>query len=173
MIDETITFKKINIAVITLSDTRKKSDDKSGNTLKDLILQKGHDVSHYQIIEDEPEIFIPIIQGLTNSVENDVIITTGGTGLTGRDNTIDALKKVSQIEIPGFGELFRQLSYQKIGTSTIQSRASAFLLNQTYIFCLPGSTSAVRDAWNDILFHQLDIRHKPCNFIELIPRLDE
>ena len=173
MIDETITFKKINIAVITLSDTRKKSDDKSGNTLKDLILQKGHDVSHYQIIEDEPEIFIPIIQGLTNSVENDVIITTGGTGLTGRDNTIDALKKISQIEIPGFGELFRQLSYQKIGTSTIQSRASAFLLNQTYIFCLPGSTSAVRDAWNDILFHQLDIRHKPCNFIELIPRLDE
>ena len=122
---------------------------------------------------DEPEIFIPIIQGLTNSVENDVIITTGGTGLTGRDNTIDALKKISQIEIPGFGELFRQLSYQKIGTSTIQSRASAFLLNQTYIFCLPGSTSAVRDAWNDILFHQLDIRHKPCNFIELIPRLDE
>ena len=173
MIDETITFKKINIAVITLSDTRKASDDKSGNTLKDLILQKGHDVSHYQIIEDEPENFIPIIQGLTNSFENDVIITTGGTGLTGRDNTIDALRKVSQIEIPGFGELFRQLSYQKIGTSTIQSRASAFLLNQTYIFCLPGSTSAVRDAWNDILFHQLDIRHKPCNFIELIPRLDE
>ena len=173
MIDETITFKKINIAVITLSDTRKESDDKSGNTLKDLILQKGHDVSHYQIIEDEPEIFIPIIQDLTNSVENDVIITTGGTGLTGRDNTIDALKKISQIEIPGFGELFRQLSYQKIGTSTIQSRASAFLLNQTYIFCLPGSTSAVRDAWDDILFHQLDIRHKPCNFIELIPRLDE
>ena len=173
MIDETITFEKINIAVITLSDTRKESDDKSGNTLKDLILQKGHDVSHYQIIEDEPEIFIPIIQGLTNSVENDVIITTGGTGLTGRDNTIDALKKISQIEIPGFGELFRQLSYQKIGTSTIQSRASAFLLNQTYIFSLPGSTSAVRDAWNDILFHQLDIRHKPCNFIELIPRLDE
>ena len=173
MIDETITFKKINIAVITLSDTRKEGDDKSGNTLKDLILQKGHDVSHYQIIEDEPKIFMPIIQGLTNSVENDVIITTGGTGLTGRDNTIDALKKISQTEIPGFGELFRHLSYKKIGTSTIQSRASAFLLNQTYIFCLPGSTSAVRDAWNDILFHQLDIRHKPCNFIELIPRLDE
>ena len=85
----------------------------------------------------------------------------------------DALKKISQIEIPGFGELFRQLSYQKIGTSTIQSRASAFLLNQTYIFCLPGSTSAVRDAWDDILFHQLDIRHKPCNFVEIMPRLQE
>ena len=173
MIDEKITFKQINIAVITLSDTRKESDDKSGNTLKELILKKGLSVSHYQIIEDEPKLFIPIIQKLTASVEHDVIITSGGTGLTGRDNTIDALKKISQVEIPGFGELFRQLSYKKIGTSTIQSRASAFLLNQTYIFCLPGSTSAVRDAWNDILFHQLDIRHKPCNFVELIPRLDE
>ena len=173
MIDEKITFKQINIAVITLSDTRKESDDKSGNTLKELIQKKGHSVSHYQIIEDEPELFIPIIQELTASIEHDVIITSGGTGLTGRDNTIDALKKISQVEIPGFGELFRQLSYKKIGTSTIQSRASAFLLNQTYIFCLPGSTSAVRDAWNDILFHQLDIRHKPCNFVELIPRLDE
>ena len=173
MIDEKITFKQINIAVITLSDTRKESDDKSGNTLKELILKKGHSVSQYQIIEDEPKIFIPIIQKLTASIEHDVIITSGGTGLTGRDNTIDALKKISQVEIPGFGELFRQLSYKKIGTSTIQSRASAFLLNQTYIFCLPGSTSAVRDAWNDILFHQLDIRHKPCNFVELIPRLDE
>ena len=173
MIDEKITFKQINIAVITLSDTRKESDDKSGNALKELILKKGHSVSHYQIIEDEPKLFIPIIQKLTASIEHDVIITSGGTGLTGRDNTIDALKKISQVEIPGFGELFRQLSYKKIGTSTIQSRASAFLLNQTYIFCLPGSTSAVRDAWNDILFHQLDIRHKPCNFVELIPRLDE
>ena len=173
MIDEKITFKQINIAVITMSDTRKESDDKSGNTLKELIQKKGHSVSHYQIIEDEPKLFIPIIQKLTASIEHDVIITSGGTGLTGRDNTIDALKKISQVEIPGFGELFRQLSYKKIGTSTIQSRASAFLLNQTYIFCLPGSTSAVRDAWNDILFHQLDIRHKPCNFVELIPRLDE
>ena len=173
MIDEKINFKKINIAVITLSDTRSYNDDKSGNTLKELIIKKGHKVSHYQIIKDEPSILTPIIENLAKSDEHHVIITTGGTGLTGRDNTIDAIKKISEIEIPGFGELFRQLSYKKIGTSTIQSRTSAFLINKKYIFCLPGSTSAVRDAWNDILFYQLDIRHKPCNFIELIPRLDE
>ena len=173
MIDERINFKKINIAVITLSDTRSYNDDKSGNTLKELIIEKGHEVSHYQIIKDEPSILTPIIENLAKSDEHHVIITTGGTGLTGRDNTIDAIKKISELEIPGFGELFRQLSYKKIGTSTIQSRTSAFLINKKYIFCLPGSTSAVRDAWNDILFYQLDIRHKPCNFIELIPRLDE
>ena len=173
MIDEKINFKKINIAVITLSDTRSYNDDKSGNTLKELIIEKGHEVSHYQIIKDEPSILTPIVENLAKSDEHHVIITTGGTGLTGRDNTIDAIKKISEIEIPGFGELFRQLSYKKIGTSTIQSRTSAFLINKKYIFCLPGSTSAVRDAWNDILFYQLDIRHKPCNFIELIPRLDE
>ena len=173
MIDEKINFKKINIAVITLSDTRSYNDDKSGNALKELIIEKGHEVSHYQIIKDEPSILTPIVENLAKSDEHHVIITTGGTGLTGRDNTIDAIKKISEIEIPGFGELFRQLSYKKIGTSTIQSRTSAFLINKKYIFCLPGSTSAVRDAWNDILFYQLDIRHKPCNFIELIPRLDE
>ena len=105
--------------------------------------------------------------------EIDVIITTGGTGLTGRDNTIDNIKSISEIEIPGFGELFRQISFQKVGTSAIQSRSSAFLVNKTYVFCLPGSKSAVQDAWKEILFYQLDIRHKPCNFVELIPRLDE
>ena len=173
MINEKIDFKKINIAIITLSDTRKYENDKSGKTLKELIIKKGHEVSHYQIIEDEPSIFIPIVEKLTKSKNHDVVITTGGTELTGRDNTIDAIKKISEIEIPGFGELFRQLSYNKIGTSTIQSRSSAFLVNKKYIFCLPGSSSAVRDAWNDILFYQLDVRHKPCNFIELIPRLDE
>ena len=173
MIDEKINFKKINIAVITLSDTRSYNDDKSGNTLKELIIEKGHEVSHYQIIKDEPSILTPIIENLAKSDEHHVIITTGGTGLTGRDNTIDTIKKISELEITGFGELFRQLSYKKIGTSAIQSRSSAFLINKKYIFCLPGSTSAVRDAWNDILFYQLDIRHKPCNFIELIPRLDE
>ena len=173
MIDETITFKKINIAVITLSDTRKESDDKSGNILKDLILQKGHDVSHYQIIEDEPEVFIPIIQGLTNSVENDVIITTGGTGLTGRDITPEAIKEIADKEIPGFGELFRELSYKTIGTSAMQSRACAVLANGKYIFALPGSSGGVTDAWDGILKYQLDINHKPCNFVELFPRLKE
>ena len=173
MIDETITFKKINIAVITLSDTRKESDDKSGNTLKDLILQKGHDVSHYQIIEDEPEVFIPIIQGLTNSVENDVIITTGGTGLTGRDITPEAIEDIADKHIPGFGEVFRTLSLKTVGTSAIQSRACAVLANGKYIFALPGSSGGVTDAWEGILKYQLDINHKPCNFVELFPRLKE
>ena len=118
MIDEKINFKKINISVVTLSDTRNFENDKSGKTLKDLIVKKGHHVSHYQIIEDEPSIFIPVIEKITKSKDHDVVITTGGTGLTGRDNTIDAIKKISEIEIPGFGELFRQLSYNKIGTST-------------------------------------------------------
>jgi len=173
MIDEKITFKQINIAVITLSDTRKESDDKSGNTLKELIQKKGHSVSHYQIIEDEPKLFIPIIQKLTASIEHDVIITSGGTGLTGRDNTIDALKKISQVEIPGFGELFRQLSYKKIGTSSLQSRAIGGLAKNKFIFALPGSPSACKDAWEEILKYQLDSRTKPCNLVELIPRLDE
>ena len=173
MIDEKITFKQINIAVITLSDTRKESDDKSGNTLKELIQKKGHSVSHYQIIEDEPKLFIPIIQKLTASIEHDVIITSGGTGLTGRDNTIDALKKISQVEIPGFGELFRQLSYKTVGTSTLQSRACAILKNGKYIFALPGSSGGVTDGWDMILKYQLDINHKPCNFVELLPRLKE
>ena len=173
MIDEKITFKEINIAVITLSDTRKESDDKSGSVLKELIIKKGHAVSHYQIIEDEPKLFIHIIQKLTASIEHDVIITSGGTGLTGRDNTIDALKKISQVEIPGFGELFRQLSYKKIGTSTIQSRAIAGVAGGTYLFALPGSTGACKDAWDEILRYQLDIRFRPCNFVEIMPRLRE
>ncbi|MDG2165991.1 MAG: molybdopterin-binding protein, partial [Alphaproteobacteria bacterium] len=120
-----------------------------------------------------PSQIINTVKGLSLKKEIDVIITTGGTGLTGRDNTIDNIKSISEIEIPGFGELFRQISFQKIGTSAIQSRSSAFLVNKTYVFCLPGSKSAVQDAWKEILFYQLDIRHKPCNFVELIPRLDE
>ena len=173
MIDKSIKFFGINIAVLTISDTRNFDNDKSGSTLRKLVEDYGHTCILRDIVKDEPNELLSTFNKWTNNKNLDVIITTGGTGLTGRDNTIDALKKISQVEIPGFGELFRQLSYKKIGTSTIQSRASAFLLNQTYIFCLPGSTSAVRDAWNDILFHQLDIRHKPCNFVELIPRLDE
>ena len=124
MIDEKINFKKINISVITLSDTRNFENDKSGKTLKDLIVKKGHHVSHYQIIKDEPSIFIPVIEKITKSKDHDVVITTGGTGLTGRDNTIDAIKKISEIEIPGFGELFRQLSYNKIGTCLLYTSPS-------------------------------------------------
>jgi len=165
MINESIPFKQINISVITISDTRNKDTDKSGAYLVKAIKEKKHNCEDYEIINDDPDRIIKTISEKSLNKNIDVIITTGGTGLTGRDNTVHSVKSI--------GEIFRQLSYQKIGTSTIQSLASAFLVNKKYIFCLPGSVSAVKDAWNDILFYQLDIRHKPCNFIELIPRLDE
>ena len=173
MIDEKIIFTPINIAVLTISDTRSKDNDKSGSYLSKSINEKGHSCTYHEVIKDDPSQIINTVKRLSLKKEIDVIITTGGTGLTGRDNTIDNIKSISEIEIPGFGELFRQISFQKIGTSAIQSRSSAFLVNKTYVFCLPGSKSAVQDAWKEILFYQLDIRHKPCNFVELIPRLDE
>ena len=173
MIDEKIIFKPINIAILTISDTRDKDNDKSGTYLSKAIDEKGHYCAYHEVIKDDPHQIINNVKELSFKKEIDVIITTGGTGLTGRDNTIDCIKSISEIEIPGFGELFRQISFQKIGTSAIQSRSSSFLVNKTYVFCLPGSKSAVKDAWKEILFYQLDIRHKPCNFVELIPRLDE
>jgi molybdopterin adenylyltransferase len=173
MIDEKIEFQQIGIAIVTVSDTRNIDNDKSGNYLKKSIFEKRHNVIKYEIIKDDVSLIQDTLRELSNDRSIDVIITTGGTGLTGRDNTIDAIKDISEIEIPGFGELFRYLSYKKIGTSTIQSRSTAFLVNKKYVFCLPGSTSAVKDAWEKILYYQLDIRHKPCNFIELIPRLNE
>lgn len=173
MIDDKIEFQQIGIAIITISDTRNIDNDKSGNLLKKSIFEKKHNVIKYEIIKDDANLIQDTLRVLSNNKLVDVIITTGGTGLTGRDNTIDAIKEISEIEIPGFGELFRYLSYKKIGTSTIQSRSTAFLVNKKYVFCLPGSTSAVKDAWEQILYYQLDIRHKPCNFIELIPRLNE
>tara|TARA_B110000858_G_C17584030_1_gene372539 strand:- start:103 stop:627 length:525 start_codon:yes stop_codon:yes gene_type:complete len=173
MIDEKIEFQQIGIAIVTVSDTRNIDNDKSGNYLKKSIFEKRHNVIKYEIIKDDVDLIQDTLRDLSNDSSIDVIITTGGTGLTGRDNTIDAIKDISEIEIPGFGELFRYLSYKKIGTSTIQSRSTAFLVNKKYVFCLPGSTSAVKDAWEQILYYQLDIRHKPCNFIELIPRLNE
>jgi molybdenum cofactor biosynthesis protein B len=173
MIDEKIEFQQIGIAIVTVSDTRNIDNDKSGNYLKKSIFEKRHNVIKYEIIKDDVDLIQDTLRELSNDRSIDVIITTGGTGLTGRDNTIDAIKDISEIEIPGFGELFRYLSYKKIGTSTIQSRSTAFLVNKKYVFCLPGSTSAVKDAWEQILYYQLDIRHKPCNFIELIPRLNE
>ena len=173
MIDEKIEFQQIGIAIVTVSDTRNIDNDKSGNYLKKSIFEKRHNVIKYEIIKDDVSLIQDTLREFSNDRSIDVIITTGGTGLTGRDNTIDAIKDISEIEIPGFGELFRYLSYKKIGTSTIQSRSTAFLVNKKYVFCLPGSTSAVKDAWEQILYYQLDIRHKPCNFIELIPRLNE
>ena len=173
MIDDKIEFQQIGIAIVTISDTRNIDNDKSGNLLKKSIFEKKHNIIKYKIIKDDTNLIQDTLRELSNNKLVDVIITTGGTGLTGRDNTIDAIKEISEIEIPGFGELFRYLSYKKIGTSTIQSRSTAFLVNKKYVFCLPGSTSAVKDAWEQILYYQLDIRHKPCNFIELIPRLNE
>ena len=173
MIDEKIIFIPINIAVLTISDTRNKDNDKSGAYLSKAINEKGHFCLYHEVIKDDAQGIINTVTELSLKNEIQVIITTGGTGLTGRDNTIDCVKSISELEIPGFGELFRQISFQKIGTSAIQSRSSSFLVNKKYVFCLPGSKSAVQDAWKEILFYQLDIRHKPCNFIELIPRLDE
>lgn len=166
-------FLPINIAVLTVSDTRGIEDDKSGNTLVDRINGAGHVVVDRDIIKDDLAEIVTKLKGLINNKNIDVIISTGGTGVTGRDLTPEAFEQVYEKEIPGFGELFRMLSYDKIGTSTIQSRATAGVAGGTYLFALPGSPGACKDAWDDILVHQLDYRFKPCNFVELMPRLTE
>ena len=166
-------FLPINIAVLTVSDTRGIEDDKSGNTLVDRINGAGHVVIERDIIKDDLAEIVTKLKGLINNKNIDVIISTGGTGVTGRDLTPEAFEQVYEKEIPGFGELFRMLSYDKIGTSTIQSRATAGVAGGTYLFALPGSPGACKDAWDDILVHQLDYRFKPCNFVELMPRLTE
>jgi molybdenum cofactor biosynthesis protein B len=166
-------FLPINIAVLTVSDTRGIEDDKSGDTLVDRINGAGHVVIERDIIKDDLAEIVTKLKGLINNKNIDVIISTGGTGVTGRDLTPEAFEQVYEKEIPGFGELFRMLSYDKIGTSTIQSRATAGVAGGTYLFALPGSPGACKDAWDDILVHQLDYRFKPCNFVELMPRLTE
>lgn len=166
-------FLPINIAVLTVSDTRGIEDDKSGNTLVDRINGAGHVVIERDIIKDDLAEIVTKLKGLIKNKNIDVIISTGGTGVTGRDLTPEAFEQVYEKEIPGFGELFRMLSYDKIGTSTIQSRATAGVAGGTYLFALPGSPGACKDAWDDILVHQLDYRFKPCNFVELMPRLTE
>lgn len=172
-IDQTIDFISINIGLITISDSRKESDDKSGNILKDRIQNYGHKVINKLIITDDVEEIKKTILEMSKNNEIDAIITTGGTGLTGRDSTPEAIMKISDKIIDGFGELFRQISYKKIGTSTIQSRAIAAVINYKYVFSLPGSPGACKDGWDDILKFQLDNRHKPCNFVEIMPRLKE
>jgi molybdenum cofactor biosynthesis protein B len=172
-IDSTKEFTPINISVLTISDTRTEATDKSGQILAKKIREKGHGLSHKEIVKDDKEEIKKILLNWCEDKNVDVIITTGGTGVTGRDTTPEALNEIKDKEIPGFGELFRLISYKKIGASTIQSRALAVLTKGTYIFALPGSTGAVTDAWEDILKFQLDSRFKPCNFIELIPRLNE
>ncbi len=172
-IDETIDFVPVRIAVITVSDSRTEETDKSGRTLVELAEAAGHEVREKVIIPDDVDRIVERVSAYVDDAEVDVVIATGGTGVTGRDTTPEALAAIWDKEIPGFGELFRYLSYAKIGTSTIQSRATAGVARGTYLFALPGSTGAVKDAWNGILQTQLDVRYRPCNFVELMPRLEE
>ena len=166
-------FVPVSIALITISDTRSFEDDKSGNLLKEKIIISGHKVFQRKIVRDEIIDIQNQVKSWLKEKKIDVIISTGGTGLTGRDVSPEAFRPLFDKEIEGFGELFRHLSYKKIGTSTIQSRTLAGVAKGKYIFVLPGSPSACKDAWDEILVHQLDFRHKPCNFVEIMPRLLE
>jgi|TARA_X000000950_G_scaffold22971_2_gene24665 molybdenum cofactor biosynthesis protein B len=172
-LDMTVPFQPVNIAVMTVSDTRTEADDRSGDLLVSRIAEDGHVLADRAIITDDVPKITARLQSWVEDSQIDVVITTGGTGLTGRDSTPEAFDAVVEKEIGGFGELFRMLSFQKIGTSTVQSRALAGVAGGTYLFALPGSTSACKDGWDDILRYQLDIRHKPCNFVEIMPRLSE
>ena len=164
---------QVNIALLTVTDTRTIDTDKSGAILVKKINEQNHKLVDRKIVKDEKEEIKKILSEWTKKDNIDVIITTGGTGLTGRDITPEVLKEISDKEIPGFGELFRELSYKTVGTSAMQSRACAVLAKGKYIFALPGSSGGVTDAWDGILKYQLDISHKPCNFVELFPRLKE
>lgn len=172
-IDESRPFIPVNIAVLTVSDTRTEATDRSGALLVERLTSAGHRSAAKEIVADDPALIEARLRAWAADPSVDVVITTGGTGVTGRDTTPEAVQAVIDKEIPGFGELFRWLSFQSIGTSTIQSRATAGVADGTYIFALPGSTGACRDAWDGILLTQLDNRYRPCNFVELMPRLKE
>ena len=172
-IDETRKFLPVRIAVLTVSDTRGPADDKSGDALVERLTGAGHALADRMIERDDLDTIVERLAVWISDPEIDVVITTGGTGVTGRDVTPEAVEAVAEKMIPGFGEAFRWLSYTKIGTSTIQSRACACVAGGTYIFALPGSTGAVKDGWDMILKDQLDSRFRPCNFVELMPRLKE
>jgi molybdenum cofactor biosynthesis protein B len=172
-IDETREFIPCRIAILTVSDTRTEDDDTSGRTLVERALGDGHQVVHRAIVADDKAAILRELRALIANEGVDVVIATGGTGVTGRDVTPEAFAEVYDKEIVGFGELFRWLSYEKVGTSTIQSRATGGVAGRTYLFALPGSTGACRDAWDGILRPQLDSRHRPCNLVELLPRLRE
>lgn len=159
--------------MLTVSDTRTAADDRSGNKLVSLLTDAGHVLAERAIVRDDVDAIVARLHMWIDQDEVDCIVSTGGTGVTGRDVTPDALARLGGKDIPGFGELFRWLSFAKIGTSTIQSRACAVVVRGTYVFALPGSTGAVEDGWTGILSTQLDSRHRPCNFVELMPRLRE
>jgi len=172
-IDQSKPFKPVHIAVLTVSDTRTLETDKSGDTLVERIARDGHVLADRAIVTDDVEVIRAQVKKWIDDPEVEAVITTGGTGVTGRDVTPEALEGLFEKRIEGFGEVFRWISFQKIGTSTMQSRAIAGVANATYIFALPGSTGACKDGWDDILRQQLDIRFRPCNFAELMPRLNE
>ncbi len=172
-IDETRPFVPVAIAVMTISDTRTAETDTSGDALAARVIAAGHRLAARTILRDDADLIAAQLRAWIADPAIDVVITSGGTGITGRDVTPEAFSRVLEKEIEGFGELFRMLSYQKIGTSTIQSRAIGGVAGGTYLFALPGSTGAVKDGWDDILVFQLDSRHRPCNLVELMPRLQE
>ena len=171
--DDTAKPKSVNVTVLTVSDTRTEENDKSGDTLVERIKKAGHHLVEKRIVKDEVPLLKNTLEGWINSPDVDVVIATGGTGVTGRDVTPEVFESLYEKPIPGFGELFRSLSYQNIKTSTIQSRATAGVANGTFLFALPGSTGACRDAWDMILVYQLNSTNKPCNLVELMPRLME
>jgi molybdenum cofactor biosynthesis protein B len=172
-INEKIPFAPLHVAVLTVSDTRNEATDTSGALLVEKLAEAGHILKEKAIVRDEQAAIVAKLKEWIADPDVEVVISTGGTGVTGRDVTTEAFQAVYEKEIPGFGELFRMLSYKTIGTSTVQSRATAGVASGTYLFALPGSTGACRDAWEGILRDQLDIRHRPCNFAELMPRLTE
>jgi molybdenum cofactor biosynthesis protein B len=172
-LDESRPFLPVNIAVLTVSDTRSLDDDKSGRTLAEMIERDGHRVAGRKIVRDDKDAIAAQLRAWIADPAVDVVISTGGTGVTGRDVTPEAFQSVFEKEIAGFGELFRMISFQKVGTSALQSRAVGGVAGGTYLFALPGSPSACRDGWDEILRWQLDNRHRPCNLVELMPRLQE
>ncbi len=172
-INEDLPFLPVNVAVLTISDSRTAENDTSGNRLQEMITADGHQVVAREIVVDERARIVERLKAHIADPQVDVVITSGGTGVTGRDVTPEAFKAVMEKEIEGFGELFRWVSYQKVGTSTMQSRAIGGVAGGTYLFALPGSPSACKDGWMEILRFQLDSRHRPCNLVELMPRLQE
>ena len=172
-IDDTRPFIPVNIAILTVSDTRKAADDKSGDTLAKRIEEAGHKIADRMILQDERAEIADQLRAWCAREDVDVVISTGGTGLTGRDVTVEAHRDVYEKEIDAFGTVFTMVSMQKIGTSAVQSRATGGVAQGTYLFALPGSPGACKDAWDEILKYQLDYRHMPCNFVEILPRLDE
>jgi molybdenum cofactor biosynthesis protein B len=172
-IDQQRTFVPVRIALLTMSDTRSAAEDKSGNLLVELITLAGHDVADRALVKDDLPAIRAKVEQWIKDPNIDCVITTGGTGFTGRDVTPEAVRPLFEKDIEGFSVLFHMISYQKVATSTMQSRACAGVAHGTYIFCLPGSPGACRDAWDGILKFQLDARHRPCNLVEIMPRLEE